>query len=94
MDVNKPTIVYDKAIMNKNTIITFLLIIIAVLSFLLFKSKREYNEAQKLITTIRQELGEAKEEVETKTSEIKHSLSETGNKIEKKAEKVKAALRD
>lgn len=80
--------------MNKNTIITILLIVVAVLGFLLFKSKHEYNEAQKVITEIEQNLEEAKEEVKAKSSEIKHEISEAGDKIEKKAERVKAALKD
>ncbi len=79
--------------MMKNTIITFLLIVIVVLLSLLYKSKHEYNEAQKLITEIKQNLDEAKEELKAKTSIIKQDLNETGNMIEEQAKKIKSDLK-
>lgn len=80
--------------MMKNTIIAFLLIVIVVLASLLYKSKYEYNEAKKLITEIKQNLEETKEELKSKTSKVKDDLSETGDIIEKQAKKIKSDLKN
>ncbi len=80
--------------MNKNTIITILLIIIAALSILLFRSKHEYNEAQKLINEIQLKLDEAGDKIKNKTTEIKQELNEVGDKIEDKATRIKNDLKN
>ncbi len=84
--------------MNKNTTITLLVIMVAVLAIVLFNAYQHNEkvnyELSKSMEEIKLKLNEVGDKIENKTHKIKQDLDETGNKIENKANKIKNDLKE